>query len=112
MGKIGQISRDEELTGNYESINLEQQELVDTDVSSVQEQDTFRDFDSIDIYLAECAQTNLLNAQEERLLGGQIEDGKYLSQLEEEWSAEHGAQPSATNISCTSRTLFQSWTSV
>jgi len=98
MSKTQQIPRDEELMANYEGLTLEEQGLSDVgNIGPVQEQDFFRDFDSIDIYLAECAQTNLLNAQEERLLGCQIEDGKYLSQLEEEWSAEHGVQPSAVN---------------
>src|SRR4030042_4710484 len=96
MGKICQTSRDEELMASYKGITLEEQELSDiNDTDSTQEQYSFTDFDSIDIYLAECAQTNLLNAQEERLLGCQIEDGKYLSQLEEAWNAEHGVQPSA-----------------
>jgi RNA polymerase primary sigma factor len=99
MGKIQQISYDEEPMASYKGLNLEEQGLSDVgDIGPVQEQDFFRDFDSIDIYLAECAQTNLLNAQEERLLGCQIEDGKYLSQLEEAWSAKHGVQPSATDI--------------
>ena len=99
MGKIQQISRDEEPMASYKGLTLEEQGLSDVgNIGPIQEQDFFRDFDSIDIYLAECAQTDLLNAQEERLLGCQIEDGKYLSQLEEAWNAEHGVQPSAADI--------------
>lgn len=99
MGKIQQISHDEEPMASYKGLTLEEQGLSDVgNIGPVQEQDFFRDFDSIDIYLAECAQTDLLNAQEERLLGCQIEDGKYLSQLEEAWNAEHGVQPSAADI--------------
>lgn len=99
MGKIQQISRDEEPMASYKGLTLEEQGLSDVgNIGPVQEQDFFRDFDSIDIYLAECAQTDLLNAQEERLLGCQIEDGKYLSQLEEVWNTEHGVQPSAADI--------------
>jgi len=102
MGKIQQISRDEELMESHKDLTLEEQELSDIDdvgsVASVQEQDFFSDLNLIDIYLAECAQTDLLNAREERLLGCQIEDGKYLSKLEAAWSAKHGAQPSATDI--------------
>jgi len=99
MGKIQQISHDEEPMASYKGLTLEEQGLSDVgNIGPVQEQDFFRDFDSIDIYLAECAQTDLLNAQEERLLGCQIEDGKYLSQLEEEWNAKHGVQPASANI--------------
>jgi len=99
MGKIKEISRDEELTEGFEGLAIEEQDLSDGDDSdSAPEQDFFRDFDSIDLYLAECAQTDLLNADEEKLLGCQIEDGKYLSQLEEEWVIKHGVQPSAADI--------------
>jgi RNA polymerase primary sigma factor len=99
MGKIKQISRDEELSESDEGLTIEEQELSDAgDTGPVPEQDFFKDLNSIDIYLAECAQTDLLNAQEERLLGCQIEDGNYLSRLEEVWSAKHGVRPSAGDI--------------
>jgi RNA polymerase primary sigma factor len=84
---------------SHEGITFEEQGLSDVgDTGQVPEQDFFRDLDSIDIYLAECAQTDLLNAQGERLLGCQIEDGKYLSQLEEACSAKNGVRPSAADI--------------
>ena len=54
--------------------------------------------DSLNLYLAEVGQTPLLNAEEERVLGSQIEEGKHLSRLEEDWVAEHGAQPSAIDL--------------
>jgi RNA polymerase primary sigma factor len=54
--------------------------------------------DSLNLYLAEVGQTPLLNAEEEKLLGSQIEEGKYLSRLEEDWLAKHGAQPSAIDL--------------
>jgi len=54
--------------------------------------------ESLNLYLAEVGQTPLLDAEEERVLGSQIEDGKHLSQLEKDWLAEHGGQPSATGL--------------
>ncbi len=54
--------------------------------------------DSLNLYLAEVGQTPLLNAEEERVLGSQIEEGKHLVRLEEDWVAEHGAQPSAIDL--------------
>jgi len=54
--------------------------------------------DSLNLYLAELGQTPLLNAEEERVLGSQIEEGKHLVQLEEDWVAEHGSQPSAIDL--------------
>ncbi|MFC2049824.1 RNA polymerase sigma factor RpoD/SigA [Chloroflexota bacterium] len=99
MGKIKQISRDEELTEGYEDLTIEEQGLPDVgDTGPVPEQGFFGDINSIDLYLAECAQTDLLNAQEERLLGHQIEDGSYLSQLEEAWSAKDDVLPSAADV--------------
>jgi len=53
---------------------------------------------SLDLYLAEVGQTPLLNAEEERVLGSQIEEGKHLVRLEEDWLAEHGGQPSAIDL--------------
>jgi len=53
---------------------------------------------SLDLYLAELGQTPLLDAEEERVLGSQIEEGKHLSLLEKDWLAEHGGQPSAIDL--------------
>ena len=54
--------------------------------------------DSIDLYLAECGRTPLLNAKEEKTLGSQIEDGKYLSQIEQEYAAKYGLPLSETDL--------------
>jgi RNA polymerase primary sigma factor len=54
--------------------------------------------DSLNLYLAEVGQTPLLNAEEERVLGSQIEEGKHLVRLEKDWLAEHGGQPSAIDL--------------
>jgi len=54
--------------------------------------------DSIDLYLAECSKTPLLNAKEEKTLGSWIEDGKYLSQLKQELAVQNGLPPSETDL--------------
>ena len=54
--------------------------------------------DSLNLYFAEVGQTPLLNAEETKMLTSQIEDGKHLVRLEEDWIAEHGAQPSAIDL--------------
>jgi RNA polymerase primary sigma factor len=54
--------------------------------------------DSMSLYLARCGQTPLLDAEEERALGVQIEAGKNLSNLEEELVAKYGMRPSAGDI--------------
>jgi RNA polymerase primary sigma factor len=54
--------------------------------------------DLLSLYLDEVGQTPLLNAEEEKMLGSQIEEGKHLVRLEEEWITEHGAQPSAIDL--------------
>src|SRR4030042_5274258 len=60
------------------------------------------DFDlfdgSIDLYLAECSRTPLLTAREEKTLGSRIEDGKYLSRLEQELVDRDGLPPSETDL--------------
>ena len=54
--------------------------------------------DPIDLYLAECSRTPLLTAREEKTLGSRIEDGKYLSQLEQELVDRNGLPPSETDL--------------
>jgi len=54
--------------------------------------------ESLNLYLAEIGKTSLLNAEETKVLGSQIEEGKYLARLEEDWAAEHGSQPSAIDL--------------
>jgi RNA polymerase primary sigma factor len=54
--------------------------------------------DSIGLYLAKCAKTPFLNAREEKALGRQIEAGKHLSRLQQEWVAKYGIQPSAGDL--------------
>ena len=54
--------------------------------------------DSIGLYLTKCAKTPFLNAGEEKALGKQIEAGKHLRRLEEEWVANYGIRPSAGDL--------------
>ena len=54
--------------------------------------------DSLSFYLAEVGRIGLLSDEETGVLSRQIEEGKHLVQLEEEWVSEHGAQPSATEL--------------
>jgi len=54
--------------------------------------------DLLNLYLDELGQTPLLNTEEERVLGSQIEEGKHISRLEKDWLAEHGGQPSAIDL--------------
>jgi RNA polymerase primary sigma factor len=70
--------------------------------------------DTMSLYFAECGQTPLLTADEEKVLGRQIEDGKYLSQIEKEWAAERDILPSTTDLLftltdrfCQAKALFE-----
>jgi RNA polymerase primary sigma factor len=54
--------------------------------------------DLLDLYFTEVGQTPLLNDEETKALASQIEDGKHLVRLENEWVAEHGVQPSAIEL--------------
>jgi len=54
--------------------------------------------DSLSFYLAEVGRIGLLSDEETGVLSRQIEEGKHLVRLEEEWVSEHGAQPSATEL--------------
>jgi len=54
--------------------------------------------DTLRLYLRECGETGLLSAEEERLLGSQIAQGKRLSKLEKEWVAKFDREASATDL--------------
>jgi RNA polymerase primary sigma factor len=54
--------------------------------------------DSLNLYLAEVGQTPLLTVDETRVLCSQIEEGKHLARIEEDWVAKHGVKPSATDL--------------
>jgi RNA polymerase primary sigma factor len=54
--------------------------------------------DLLNLYFDEVGQTPLLNAEETKVLGSQIEKGKYLARLKKDWVAEHGGQPSAIDL--------------
>jgi RNA polymerase primary sigma factor len=54
--------------------------------------------ESLNLYFDEVGQTPLLNGEETKVLASQIEDGKRLARLEEDWVAENGAQPSAIDL--------------
>jgi RNA polymerase primary sigma factor len=54
--------------------------------------------DTLRLYLRESRETRLLSADEERLLGSQIAQGKRLSELEREWAAKFDRAASATDL--------------
>jgi RNA polymerase sigma factor (sigma-70 family) len=54
--------------------------------------------DSMDLYLLECRRTRLLSADEEKVLGSSIEDGAYLTKLDQEFEAKNGYPPSETEL--------------
>jgi RNA polymerase primary sigma factor len=73
------------------------EELSDTEIIPPK-QKVELDEDSLNMYFDEVGQTSLLNAEETIVLGSQIEEGKHLTQLEEDWFVKHGVQPSAIDL--------------
>ncbi len=90
------FSRDEELDLANKDIDRED-EVSERRITPPKRELELGD-DSLNLYLAEVGQTPLLNAEETKVLGSQIEEGKHLARLEEDWVAEHGAQPSAIDV--------------
>lgn len=54
--------------------------------------------DSVSTYFGERRRTPLLTAEEEKMLGIQLEEACYLSQLEREWATKHRRQPQAMDL--------------
>jgi RNA polymerase primary sigma factor len=89
-------SEDEELRLAGEEAGQEE-ELSELEITP-QKRELELGGDSLNLYLDEVGQTPLLNAKETKMLTSQIEDGKHLVRLEEDWIGEHGAQPSAIDL--------------
>lgn len=56
------------------------------------------DGDLINYYLAKCRETPLLDANEEKVLGGSIEEGRYLSRLEQKCVTRNGNKPDGLDV--------------
>ncbi|MBI2859902.1 MAG: sigma-70 family RNA polymerase sigma factor [Chloroflexi bacterium] len=55
--------------------------------------------DVLQMYFSETGRTALLTAEQEKLLGSQIEEGKFLADVERDWAREHGgAQPGSVEL--------------
>jgi RNA polymerase primary sigma factor len=54
--------------------------------------------DLLDLYLTEVGQTALLTPKETKALASQIEEGKYIERIEEEWTAKYGVRPSSIEL--------------
>ncbi|MGB5925623.1 MAG: sigma-70 family RNA polymerase sigma factor [Dehalococcoidia bacterium] len=89
-------SEDEELHLTGEE-NDQGEEFSELEITP-QKRDLELGEDLLNLYLDEVGQTPLLNAEEERVLGSQIEEGKHLSRLEQDWLAGHDGQPSAIDL--------------
>jgi RNA polymerase primary sigma factor len=104
MLKVLQNVKDEELVGSDdEELDLDgeegngQEELSEIDTAPPK-LDHDLSGDLLNLYMDEVGQTSLLSAEETRILASQIEDGKHLVRIEEEWIAEHEDRPSAIEL--------------
>jgi RNA polymerase primary sigma factor len=90
------FSRDEEL--DLANKEIDQEDDVSGHRITPPKRELEPSEESLNLYLAEVGKTSLLDVEETKMLSSQIEDGKHLARLEEDWVAEHGAQPSAIDL--------------
>jgi RNA polymerase primary sigma factor len=92
----------EQVSSEDEELDLVDDQIDEEEVSQIeitrQKQKFELDQGSLDLYLDEVGQTPLLSVEETNVLARQIEDGKRLDRLEKDWTAKHGAQPSAIDL--------------
>jgi RNA polymerase primary sigma factor len=69
-------------------IELPVEELVEQDITD----------DPVRIYLHEIGRVHLLTADDEKTLARQMEEGKYISNIKQEYAQKNGRQPSGTDI--------------
>jgi hypothetical protein len=108
---IEYIFPEDEDTDSFEDEDYEVEEIVDSlDLMrsdfALKDEAKF-DGDLINYYLAKCRETPLLNANEEKVLGGYIEEGRYLSRLEQKWITKNGTKPDGLEIVRILLTRFQ-----
>ena len=103
MKVSGNVKDREQVSSEAEELCLAGEEIgQELEFSKLESSPRKRKFevgeDLLDLYFAEVGQTPLLNDEETKMLASQIEDGKHLSRLEEEWVAEHSTQPSDVDL--------------
>ena len=104
MTVLGDVKEMEKVLSGEEGLRLADEEISqeEEEIPEVEGVPLKREFElgegSLNLYLGEVGQTPLLDAEEEKLLGSQIEKGKHLSRLEDEWVAEHDDQPSPIGL--------------
>jgi RNA polymerase primary sigma factor len=86
---------EDELEPDLEALGLEEKLLAQQELLL---KDDDLDRDSISQYLAECRQTSLLRAEEEKTLGKQVELGKYLNNIQQEWCEQYEQKPASENM--------------
>jgi RNA polymerase primary sigma factor len=101
LGNIGNLEQafpeDEELRLAEEGLGYQDAPEVEAAIAPVKEEADLG-ADSVAIYFADCGQTRLLNADEEKLLGSQLENGRHISQIEQEWVGHYVIEPSSTEL--------------
>jgi RNA polymerase primary sigma factor len=96
---IERLLTDEELYMLEEELETEEDEEEPPEAKSIPSYGDTEPFgDSMDLYLLECRRTRLLSASEEKVLGSSIEDGRFLSEIEQELETKNGYPPPEVDI--------------
>jgi len=104
MKVLGDVKDMEQVLSGDEGLRLADEEISEEEeeIPEVGGVPLKREFElgegPLSLYLGEVGQTPLLDAEEEKLLGSQIERGKHLSRLEDDWVAKHDDQPSPIDL--------------
>jgi RNA polymerase primary sigma factor len=104
MKVLGDVKDMEEVLSGDEGLRLADEEISEEEeeIPEVGGVPLKREFElgegSLSLYLGEVGQTPLLDAEEEKLLGSQIEKGKHLARLEDDWVAKYDDQPSPIDL--------------
>lgn len=96
---IERLLSDEELYLLEEELENEENEAEPSEAKSVPSDGELEPFgDAMDLYLLECRRTRLLTGDEEKTLGSSIEDGRFLSEIDQELETKNGYPPSEIEL--------------
>jgi RNA polymerase primary sigma factor len=96
----GEVSEGEDFWSKAKHFDDRGEEAIDLDLEMREDEMVEQDItdDPVRIYLHEIGRVHLLTASDEKNLARQMEEGKYIADIKQDYAQKNGRQPSGTDI--------------